>query len=231
MRGANVVYGALGGTMASSVMTVARLAARRAGLIDLMVPQAVEQWLEERHAVPVRDVALRSGKTLALVTLDNGRDHTRPNTLGPQTLYEPKTTLEGLAERASRKEIDAVGITGKPFILAAGADLSRVGDIRDRETGLLMAKLGHEALGMLGELGVPSFAFINGLALGGGVVGLGGSQGHPGVVGERGGRSHGPFSFPSRGPIGAAPAASAGPTLDPPEAGGATRRTGGARAR
>jgi hypothetical protein len=61
MRGANVVYGALGGTMASSVMTVARLAARRAGLIDLMVPQAVEQWLEERHAVPVRDVALRIG--------------------------------------------------------------------------------------------------------------------------------------------------------------------------
>jgi 3-hydroxyacyl-CoA dehydrogenase/enoyl-CoA hydratase/carnithine racemase len=116
----------------------------------------------------VRDVRLRSGKTLALVTLDNGRDHTRPNTLGPQTLFELKTALEGLAERAARKEIDAVGITGKPFILAAGADLSKVGDIQDRETGLLMAKLGHEALGMLGELGVPSFAFINGLALGGG---------------------------------------------------------------
>ena len=48
------------------------------------------------------------------------------------------------------------------------ADLSKVGDIQDRETGVLMAKLGHDALGMLGELGVPSFAFVNGLALGGG---------------------------------------------------------------
>jgi 3-hydroxyacyl-CoA dehydrogenase/enoyl-CoA hydratase/carnithine racemase len=116
----------------------------------------------------VRDVKLPSGKTLALITLDNGRDHTRPNTLGPATLMELKTTLEALAERAGRKEIDAVGITGKPFILAAGADLSKVGDIQDRETGVLMAKLGHAALGMLGELGVPSFAFVNGLALGGG---------------------------------------------------------------
>ena len=40
--------------------------------------------------------------------------------------------------------------------------------IPDLETGVLMAKLGHAALGMLGDLGVPSFAFVNGLALGGG---------------------------------------------------------------
>lgn len=116
----------------------------------------------------VRDVSLPSGKILALVTLDNGRDHTRPNTLGPNTLLELKTTLEGLRDRAAKKEIAAVGITGKPFILAAGADLSKVGDIQDRDTGVLMAKLGHATLGMLSELGVPSFCFINGLALGGG---------------------------------------------------------------
>ncbi|CAN5458815.1 3-hydroxyacyl-CoA dehydrogenase NAD-binding domain-containing protein [soil metagenome] len=116
----------------------------------------------------VRDVKLPSGKVLALITLDNGRDHTRPNTLGPSTLVELKGVLEGLAERAARTEIAAVGITGKQFILAAGADLTKVGDIQDHDTGVLMAKLGHEALGMLGELGVPSFAFINGLAVGGG---------------------------------------------------------------
>src|SRR5690606_32544462 len=51
--------------------------------------------------------------------------------------------------------------------------LSKVGDIPDRETGLLMAKLGHETLGKLSDLGVPSFVFYNGLALGGGVeIGL-----------------------------------------------------------
>ncbi len=32
-----------------------------------------------------------------------------------------------------------------------------------------MAQLGHQTLGKLGELGVPSFVFINGLALGGGL--------------------------------------------------------------
>ena len=31
----------------------------------------------------VRDIRLPSGKVLALITLDNGRDHNRPNTLGP----------------------------------------------------------------------------------------------------------------------------------------------------
>jgi len=117
----------------------------------------------------VRDVTLPSGRRLALITLDNGRDHTRPNTLGPATLLELSDTLDGLAERAAHGEIDAVAVTGKPFILAAGADLSKVGEIPDRETGLLMAQLGHATFARLSELGVPSFAFVNGLALGGGV--------------------------------------------------------------
>jgi 3-hydroxyacyl-CoA dehydrogenase/enoyl-CoA hydratase/carnithine racemase len=116
----------------------------------------------------VRDVTLPSGRVLALVTLDNGRDHTRPNTLGPATLLELRGVLEALAARAAKKEIAAVGVTGKPFILAAGADLSKVDGIPDLETGVLMAKLGHATLGMLSDLGVPSFVFVNGLALGGG---------------------------------------------------------------
>ncbi|HTN58845.1 MAG TPA: 3-hydroxyacyl-CoA dehydrogenase NAD-binding domain-containing protein [Protaetiibacter sp.] len=121
----------------------------------------------------VRDVRLPSGKTLALITLDNGRDHTRPNTLGPATLLELGERLDELAARGKAGEIDGVAVTGKQFILAAGADLSKVGEIQDHETGVLMAQLGHQTLGKLGELGVPSFVFINGLALGGGVeIGL-----------------------------------------------------------
>jgi 3-hydroxyacyl-CoA dehydrogenase/enoyl-CoA hydratase/carnithine racemase len=117
----------------------------------------------------VRDIRLPSGKTLALLTLDNGRDHTRPNTLGPATLTELSERLDELSARGKAGEIDAVAVTGKQFILAAGADLSKVGEIQDHETGVLMAQLGHQTLGKLGELGVPSFVFINGLALGGGV--------------------------------------------------------------
>ena len=43
----------------------------------------------------VRDIALRSGRTMALITLDNGRDHTRPSTLGPATLFERTVGLYG----------------------------------------------------------------------------------------------------------------------------------------
>ena len=117
----------------------------------------------------VRDVKLPSGKTLALITLDNGRDHTRPSTLGPATLVELAGVLDELKNRASAGEIDAVGITGKPFILAAGADLSKVNDIPSRDAAKLLAQLGHSTYLKLSKLGVPSFAFVNGLALGGGV--------------------------------------------------------------
>ncbi|MCU1475947.1 MAG: 3-hydroxyacyl-CoA dehydrogenase [Subtercola sp.] len=117
----------------------------------------------------VRDITLASGKTLALITLDNGRDHTRPNTLGPVTLVEYGQVLDALKLRAGKGEIDAVAVTGKPFILAAGADLSKVGEVKSRAMALQMAQLGHYTLTKLGETGVPSFAFINGLALGGGV--------------------------------------------------------------
>ncbi|WP_309708128.1 3-hydroxyacyl-CoA dehydrogenase NAD-binding domain-containing protein [Pseudolysinimonas sp.] len=121
----------------------------------------------------VRDIKLGSGKVLALITLDNGRDHTRPSTLGPATLLELGSVLDAQKARAAKKEIAGVAVTGKQFILAAGADLSKVSEIPDRDTGLLMAKLGHETLGKLSDLGVPSFVFINGLALGGGVeIGL-----------------------------------------------------------
>jgi len=117
----------------------------------------------------VSDVPLPSGKTLALVTLDNGMDHNRPNTLGPKTLMQLIERLDEIKARAKNKEVHAVAITGKPYYLAAGADLSKVHEIKDYEVGKLIAELGHEALGRLSEMGVPSFVFINGLALGGGL--------------------------------------------------------------
>jgi len=118
---------------------------------------------------PVRDIRLASGKVLALITLDNGRDHTRPNTLGPATLIELGETLDTLKARAAAGEIQAVGITGKQYILAAGADLSDISRVGSKDNARLIAQLGHKVLGSLSELGVPSFAFVNGLALGGGM--------------------------------------------------------------
>ena len=117
----------------------------------------------------VRDVALSDGGTLALITLDNGRDHTRPTTLGPATLLEFAGVLDAQKQRAAAGEIAGVAVTGKPYFLAAGADLSRVGDIPSKDAARKLAQLGHYALGKLEDLGVPSFVFINGLALGGGL--------------------------------------------------------------
>ncbi|HWI30987.1 MAG TPA: 3-hydroxyacyl-CoA dehydrogenase NAD-binding domain-containing protein, partial [Microbacterium sp.] len=117
----------------------------------------------------VRDIRLPSGKVLALITLDNGRDHTRPNTLGPATLTELAATLAGIKARAAAGEIHAVGITGKQYILAAGADLSDVSGVQSKDAAKLIAQRGHQVIGSLSDLGVPSFAFVNGLALGGGL--------------------------------------------------------------
>ncbi|MFB0835496.1 3-hydroxyacyl-CoA dehydrogenase NAD-binding domain-containing protein [Arthrobacter halodurans] len=115
------------------------------------------------------DVALPGGRTLALLTLDNGLDHTRPTTLGPNTLIELGRALAAQRERAAAGEIHGLAVTGKPHFLVAGADLSTVQNLRDARQGRLMAELGHAAYDLLADLGVPTFAFINGVALGGGL--------------------------------------------------------------
>ncbi|MCU1545211.1 MAG: 3-hydroxyacyl-CoA dehydrogenase [Homoserinimonas sp.] len=117
----------------------------------------------------VRDIPLSGGKTLALITLDNGRDHTRPNTLGPATLLELASVLDAQKTRGAAGDIAGIALTGKPFILAAGADLSKVSDIPSKAAAKKLAQLGHHTLGKLGDMGIPSFVFINGLALGGGL--------------------------------------------------------------
>ncbi|MDR6989332.1 3-hydroxyacyl-CoA dehydrogenase/enoyl-CoA hydratase/carnithine racemase [Paenarthrobacter nitroguajacolicus] len=117
----------------------------------------------------VQDIQLPGAGTFALITLDNDLDHSKPTTLGPNTLVELGGVLEKLKERASRGEIVGVGVTGKPYFLVAGADLSAVKTLKEREHGLWMAQLGHAVYSTLADLGVPSFAFINGLALGGGL--------------------------------------------------------------
>ncbi|WP_313716084.1 3-hydroxyacyl-CoA dehydrogenase NAD-binding domain-containing protein [Arsenicicoccus bolidensis] len=121
------------------------------------------------HALE-RDVQLPGGVgTMALITLDNGHDHTRPSTFGPRGLLELRDVLDRCAERAAAGEIAAVGVTGKPFVFAVGADLSGVPRVTDREQAVAMGLLGHEVFSRLSSLGVPSFAFVNGASMGGGV--------------------------------------------------------------
>jgi 3-hydroxyacyl-CoA dehydrogenase/enoyl-CoA hydratase/carnithine racemase len=123
------------------------------------------------HAL-VRDVDLKPfgyDGTLALITLDNGLDFNRPNTFGLKSLQSFDAAI---TEAVSRKPF-SIAITGKPYIFAAGADLSGLAHISTRQQALAIGKMGHDVLRRLGELEIPTFAFINGLALGGGLeVGL-----------------------------------------------------------
>ncbi|MER7082244.1 3-hydroxyacyl-CoA dehydrogenase [Saccharopolyspora kobensis] len=110
------------------------------------------------------DVPGLSGK-LALITIDNGHDHTRPSTFGPGGLE----SLNAALDEAFAAEPAAIAVTGKPFIFAVGADLSGIGRITEREHAHLIAKTGHDVFRRLTESKIPTFAFVNGAALGGGL--------------------------------------------------------------
>ncbi len=117
-----------------------------------------------------RDIALPGGAgTFVLITLDNGFDHTKPNTFGPTTLSGLAGVLSILHARAEAGEIVGVGVTGKPFIFAVGADLTGIPRVSTREQALDIGRLGHQTFEQLRMLPVPTFAFVNGAAMGGGV--------------------------------------------------------------
>jgi len=117
-----------------------------------------------------RDIALPGDAgTFVLITLDNGFDHTKPNTFGPATLGGLSGVLSILRARAEAGEIVGVGVTGKPFIFAVGADLTGISKVTTREQGLAIGQLGHKTFEQFRTLPVPTFAFVNGAAMGGGV--------------------------------------------------------------
>ncbi|MCB0914276.1 MAG: enoyl-CoA hydratase/isomerase family protein [Actinobacteria bacterium] len=111
------------------------------------------------------ELPLGAGKA-AMITMDNGHDHTRPNTFGLGSLASLNAAIDTIEAEAG---LAAVCLTGKPFIFAVGADLSGVPFISDREMGLEIAQAGHAAFNRLAGLKVPTFAFINGAAMGGGL--------------------------------------------------------------
>ena len=138
--------------------------------VDIKLPEGAPEEVVTQALVRDVDLSAFGAKgTLALITLDNGHDHNRPNTFGPQSLL----ALDAAITEATSRKPAAIAITGKPFIFAAGADLSALSFITNREQSLAIGKLGHDVFRRLGESSIPTFAFINGLALGGGLeVGL-----------------------------------------------------------
>jgi 3-hydroxyacyl-CoA dehydrogenase/enoyl-CoA hydratase/carnithine racemase len=129
--------------------------------------QAISSDAERVTEAKLRKVALPGGAgTIGLITLDNGEDHTKPNTFGPRGLISLNTAIDAaLAD----DEVTALAVTGKPFILAAGADLTSIAG-GGPDAVRVVAELGHAVFRKLGDAGGrPSFGFVNGLALGGGL--------------------------------------------------------------
>jgi 3-hydroxyacyl-CoA dehydrogenase/enoyl-CoA hydratase/carnithine racemase len=111
----------------------------------------------------------QGGGRFALITLDNGFDHTKPTTFGPRSLGSLNAAIDQVAAEAGEGEITGVGLTGKPFIFAVGADLKGVGQLRRHEDAAAIARGGQQVFRRLASLPVPSFAYYNGAAMGGGV--------------------------------------------------------------
>ncbi|MGW6776187.1 3-hydroxyacyl-CoA dehydrogenase NAD-binding domain-containing protein [Streptomyces sp. NPDC055037] len=122
----------------------------------------------------VRHLDLPSGAgRFALITLDNGLDHTKPTTFGPQSLANLNAAIDQVGKEAADGTVVGVGITGKPFIFAVGADLKGVELLGRHEDALAIGKGGHEVFKRIAALAVPTFAYYNGAAMGGGVeIGL-----------------------------------------------------------
>ncbi|MET8083358.1 3-hydroxyacyl-CoA dehydrogenase NAD-binding domain-containing protein [Micromonospora sp. NPDC005237] len=101
----------------------------------------------------------------ALITLDNGFDHTKPNTFGPAGL----TSLDEAITAALAADPAFIAVTGKPYIFCVGADIVGLPQLADRAQALEIGRLGHRVFARLKDSTVPTFAFVNGAAMGGGL--------------------------------------------------------------
>ena len=101
---------------------------------------------------------------MALVTIDNGEDHTKPTFFGRAAME----SLERLLPQLEEGEWAALVLTGKPFVFAAGADITEFPDAT-RELASAGSRAGHELFGRIRELPFPTVAAVNGACLGGGV--------------------------------------------------------------
>jgi 3-hydroxyacyl-CoA dehydrogenase/enoyl-CoA hydratase/carnithine racemase len=103
------------------------------------------------------------GFRFALLTLENSGH--RPVTLGPASLARFRTAVSDL----DLAGVDAVAVTGQGPVFCAGADLKSMTQAATPQQAEAVARQGLDALGKFAALPVPTFAFINGIALGGGL--------------------------------------------------------------
>jgi 3-hydroxyacyl-CoA dehydrogenase/enoyl-CoA hydratase/carnithine racemase len=114
--------------------------------------------------VPDTEFKLARAGDVALVTIDNGEDHTKPTFFGRAAL----ASLDRVLGELERGDFAAAVVTGKPFIFAAGADLNEFHGA-GAELAREGSRAGHDLFRRLARLPFPTVAAINGACLGGGL--------------------------------------------------------------
>ena len=103
---------------------------------------------------------------IAIVTMDNGEDYKKPNTLGEGAIL---SLNEALDKVEADKDVRALVLTGKPFIFCVGADLMDAVTITDRDMAVEGGRAGHAAFRRIMDLPYPTVGAINGACMGGGL--------------------------------------------------------------
>ncbi|QTG81255.1 3-hydroxyacyl-CoA dehydrogenase NAD-binding domain-containing protein [Arthrobacter crystallopoietes] len=103
------------------------------------------------------------GFRFALLTLSGPGG--RPATLGPAALEQLGAALDAV----ELSDVDAVTVTGTGAVFCAGADLNNILEAGTPEESEGIARQGLNVLAKLAAMPVPTFALLNGAALGGGL--------------------------------------------------------------
>ncbi len=103
---------------------------------------------------------------IAILTMDNGQDYKKPNIFSEGAFSSLGRALDRVT---AEQGVKGLMLTGKPYVFAAGADLSQVPFIATFEQGYAVGKAGHTAMKRIMDFDFPTLAAINGAALGGGL--------------------------------------------------------------
>ena len=114
--------------------------------------------------MPDTEFKLASTGDVAIVTIDNGADHTKPTFFSRGALE----SLDRVLDELERTDFTALVLTGKPFVFAAGADVTEFPDVSP-ELAREGSRAGHELFTRIAALPYPTVAAVNGACLGGGV--------------------------------------------------------------